>query len=97
MRYVLALVLGTMFCGVAQAFPWFASGEGIRGADLMQPQERRDYVDKLRTMRSRDQCESFWQAHNAELDRRARQRHEQLPPILGDPCQVMQIMGRFDR
>jgi len=33
--------------------------------------------------------------HNLELDKRAKERGVILPPISGDPCAVMQTLGRI--
>jgi hypothetical protein len=34
-------------------------------------------------------------AHYLELDKRAKEKGAVLPPIQGDPCEVMKTMGRF--
>lgn len=94
MKYAL-LLAALLAAATAHAFPWFASGDNIRGANLMTPQERQAYVSQLQSMQSMDQCRSFMQAHYADLDNRAKDRNVTLPPVSGDPCKVMQSMGRF--
>ena len=81
--------------GQALAFPWYSSGDNIRGADLMTPEERKAYASKLPNMKSMDECRAFMNAHNLELDVRAKARGVSLPPISGDPCVVMKTMGRI--
>jgi hypothetical protein len=90
---IAALALSASFS--AQAFPWFASGNGIRGADLMTPQERQAHVARLQSMKSLPECEAYWTAHNKEIDARAKKQGEQLPPVQGDPCQIMVTFGRI--
>jgi len=90
------LIFPILFCaGQALAFPWYSSGDHIRGADLMTPTERKDYASKLPNMKSMDECRAFMNAHNLELDQRAKVRGVTLPPISGDPCVVMKTMGRI--
>ncbi|MBI5329279.1 MAG: hypothetical protein HZB71_01555 [Betaproteobacteria bacterium] len=79
----------------AHAFPWLASGDNIRGADLMTQPERQAYVAKLQSMQSMEQCQGFMQAHYLDLERRAKEKNVTLPPVKGDPCKVMQTMGRI--
>ena len=81
--------------GQALAFPWYASGDSIRGADLMTAEERKTYAARLPNMGSMDECRSYMSAHNLELDKRAKARGVILPPISGDPCMVMKTMGRI--
>lgn len=81
--------------GQALAFPWYASGDNFRGAQLMTPAERKAHVARLQGMQSFDECRTYMQAHYLELDRRAKEKQVTLPPVQGDPCEVMRIMGRF--
>lgn len=78
----------------ALAFPWYSSGDNVRGAQLMTPAERQAYATKLPTMQSMDECRAYMDAHNLELDKRAKARGVTLPPVSGDPCTVMKTMGR---
>jgi len=78
-----------------QAFPWYASGEGFRGAELMSPDERKNHAARLQAMRNFDECRSYMQVHYLELDKRAREKNASLPPVKADPCEVMRTMGRF--
>ncbi len=89
-------LLPVLLCaGQALAFPWYSSGDNVRGAELMTPQERKDYASKLPNMKSMDECRTFMSEHNLELDRRAKERGVTLPPISGDPCVVMKTLGRI--
>lgn len=81
--------------GEASAFPWYSSGDNIRGAELMSPAERKSYASRLFKMKSMDECRTYMNAHYLELDKRALDRGVTLPPISGDPCMVMQTMGRI--
>lgn len=80
--------------GVAAAFPWY-SGGGFRGAELMNPQEQKDHVARLQSMKSLNECHAYMNAHEVELQKRATAAKSNLPPVKGDPCQVMLQMGRI--
>lgn len=90
-RIALSLLFAS---GAATAFPWYASG-GFRGAELMNPQEQKDHVAKLQSMRTLNECHAYMNAHEVELQKRAVAAHVALPPVKGDPCQVMLQMGRI--
>ena len=85
-----------LLAGQALAFPWYSSGDNIRGANLMTPEERKTYATQLPNMKSFDECRAFMNAHNLELDKRALARGITLPPISGDPCVVMKTLGRIN-
>ncbi|MEW5788614.1 MAG: hypothetical protein AB1899_12250 [Pseudomonadota bacterium] len=87
-----ALLLG---CSQAYAFPWYVQGDNFRGAQLMSPDERKTHVARLQSMKSFDECKGYMSAHYLELDRRAKDKGAALPPVQGDPCEVMKTMGRF--
>jgi len=94
MRSILMVVLGVLSMQV-WAFPWYAGGDNFRGAQLLSPDERKVHVSRLQNMRSFDECRTYMQAHYLELDRRAKEKYVVLPPVQGDPCEVMRTMGRF--
>lgn len=81
--------------GPALAFPWYSSGDGLRGGELMTPEERQTYAGKLPTLQSWDECRAYVDAHNQEIDRRAQAKGITLPPVSGDPCKVMRGFGRI--
>lgn len=89
------LLLAIFLTTQAQAFPWYASGENFRGAQLLSPDERKAHVARLQNMRSFDECKSYMQGHYLDLDKRAQAAGSTLPPVQGDPCEVMRTMGRF--
>jgi len=93
LRLLLLLAL-VLFNGQALAFPWYAQGDNIRGAQLMTPDERKHYVSRLQSMKTFDECTGFMRAHYLEIDKRAKERGSILPEIKGDPCEVMKTMGR---
>lgn len=87
-------LLGMLVSGVAAAFPWYING-GYRGADLMTPQGRQEYVARLQSMKTLNECEGYMKNHEVDLEKRAVAAHVTLPPVSGDPCQVMLQMGRI--
>jgi len=94
-RMLIALVAVMCASGMSFAFPWYASGEGIWGADLMTQEERLQYVKRIRDMKSYEECTAFLDAHRKEIQERARARNMSLLPPSGSPCEVMERMGRF--
>lgn len=90
-----AAILFLTLAGQAFAFPWYASGDNFRGAQLMTPEERKVHVARLQGMKNFDECRTYMQTHYLELDKRAREKNIALPPVQGDPCEVMRTMGRF--
>jgi hypothetical protein len=95
MKRIAATLALSLFVTLAQAFPWYASGNNIRGAQLMTEQERQTYVTKLQGMKTLTECQAYWEGHNKDIDARAAQQHVSLPPVQGNPCQVMSKMGRI--
>ncbi len=93
-RYLLLSLL-ILLNGQAAAFPWYSGGDNVRGAELMTPDERKAYVARLQSMKSLDECHAYMQAHHLEIDKRAKERKVELPPVAGDPCAVMKTMGRI--
>jgi|JFJP01.1.fsa_nt_gi hypothetical protein len=93
-RLFFLLVL-TLLQGQANAFPWYAQGDNIRGAELMAPEERKAYVTRLQSMKTFDECKAYMQEHYLEIDKRAKARNAVLPPVKGDPCEVIKKMGRI--
>lgn len=79
----------------AHAFPWYAQGDNIRGAELMSPEERKAYVTRLQGMKTFNECKAYMQEHYLEIDRRAKAKNTVLPPVKGDPCEVIKSMGRI--
>jgi hypothetical protein len=95
MKRIAATLALSLFTTLAHAFPWYASGNNIRGAQLMTEQERQTYVARLQSMKTLVECQAYWEGHNKDIDARAAQQHVALPPVQGNPCQVMSKMGRI--
>ena len=95
MNRLAAILVLSLSTSIAHAFPWYASGDNIRGAQLMTAQERKAYVARLQSMKSLPECQAYWEAHNKEIDARAAQQKVELPPPQGNPCQVMVQMGKI--
>lgn len=77
------------------AFPWYASGEGIWGAELLSAEERSAYVRGLQASASREACEAHVAAHRQRVLERAQARGIQLSAPAASPCPSMERMGRF--
>lgn len=97
-RIVFAGLLGLTLCNTAWAFPTYAGGKGIWGAELMTEQERQHYVQRIQDMQSYQECTAYVAAHRKEIQARAvSQKIDLPPPPSQSPCDVMQMMGRFKR
>lgn len=79
---------------LAHAFPTYATG-GFRGSDLMTSEEVKAHVGKLLAVQTLQECQAYMDAHEAELQKRAQEKHITLPEKGGDPCKVMRFMGRI--
>lgn len=88
-------LIGLTSAASALAFPWYASGEGIWGAELMTPEERGQYVKRIQGMKGYEECKAYVEEHRREILSRARAKQITLPPPGGNPCDVMLRMGRF--
>lgn len=96
MKRILAATLAlSLFASLAHAFPWYASGNNIRGAQLMTEAERQAHVARLQSMKTLPECQAYWETHNQEIEARAARQQVKLPPVQGNPCQVMVRMGRI--
>ncbi len=94
MKKLLLASLIALSSSLAHAFPTYATG-GFRGADLMTSDEIKAHVGKLLSMQTFGECESYMDAHEADLQKRAQEHHTTLPEKSGDPCKVMRFMGRI--
>lgn len=92
---IIAILLAFALQGQALAFPWYASGEGIWGSELLTAEERSAYVRGLQMSTSREACEAYVAAHRQRLLERAQARGMRLPPPPASPCATMERMGRF--
>lgn len=95
MKRIAASLILCLTLPLAHAFPWYASGSNIRGAQLMTEPERKAYVAQLQAMKTLTECQAYWEEHNKEVEARAAQQHVSLPAPQGNPCQVMVKMGRI--
>ena len=97
-RLLLAGMVGIAFSNSAWAFPSYASGNGIWGADLMTSEERQQYVHNIQGMKSFQECQGYLEGHRKEIQARAAAKNVNLaPPPSRSPCDVMQFMGRFSK
>jgi hypothetical protein len=94
MNRTLLVFLLAMACQTANAFPSYATG-GFRGANLMTSDEIKAHVERLMSFKSFTECESYMDAHEQILQKRAQEQHVTLPEKSGDPCKVMRFFGRI--
>ncbi|MFA5516264.1 MAG: hypothetical protein WDA20_08250 [Desulfuromonadales bacterium] len=78
-RWVLAVVLGAILCAGAalaqeqQGF-WHSDRSGIYGREVMTPEERRDYRQKMWEFTTETERERYLDDHRYRMDARARAR-----------------------
>ena len=94
MKSLLLAALIALGSPLAHAFPTYATG-GFRGTDLMTSDEVKAHVAKLLGIQTFAECEAYMDTHEAELQKRAKERNVTLPEKGGDPCKVMRFMGRI--
>ncbi len=93
MKRIFLVILFALASQTANAFPSYAMG-GFRGANLMTSDEIKAHIGRLLSMQKFDECESYMDAHEVELQKRAVAQHVTLPAKNGDPCKVMRFFGR---
>lgn len=93
MKLIAVLLFAAVATG-AQAFPWLADGENVRGAQFMSAEERKAHVARMLTFHTFAECRAYMDEHNRMLDERAAARGVKITPMQGDPCTVMRTMGR---
>ena len=60
------------------------------GWDLMSPQERRAYRERMASFRSYDDCQAYREAFRQNMAQRAKARGQELPPApRGDGCAAL--------
>jgi len=94
MYRLLAVLLLAVASHTANAFPSYASG-GFRGADLMSSDEVKAHIARLMSLQTFTECESYMDAHEEDLQKRASAKQVTLPAKGGDPCKVMRFFGRI--
>lgn len=99
MKHLLLVgLVGITLSNGAWAFPSYASGNGIWGAELMTAEERQQYVHAIQDMKSYQECQGYLEAHRKDIQARAlAQKINLSAPPSRSPCDVMQFMGRFSR
>mgnify|MGYP003341723228 FL=1 len=59
------------------------------GWALMTPQERTEHQAKMRSMKTRDECNAYMVEHKVQIATRAAERNVQLRTPRRDPCATM--------
>lgn len=93
MNRILSVLLLALASQSSYAFPSYGSG-GFRGADLMTSDEVKAHISRLMSMQTFTECESYMDAHEVDLQKRASTKQVTLPEKGGDPCKVMRFFGR---
>jgi hypothetical protein len=102
---LLSLVTTMAWMAVAQAQPgpgmggmpgagWRAGQGNTPGFALMSDQERMDHQNRMRSLRSYDECLAYVGEHHAQMAVRAQARGIALPAPR-NPCDMMQRRGRI--
>ncbi len=57
------------------------------GWSLMTPQERAEHQNRMREMKTYQECEAFMRQHREQMAERAKAQGKSLPPMNRDACE----------
>lgn len=60
----------------------------------MTQEERQKYVARLLDMQTFEECRTYIATHSLTIESRAKAQNIPLPPVKGDPCEMMRTMGK---
>ncbi|UXY15459.1 hypothetical protein N8I74_00135 [Chitiniphilus purpureus] len=88
---VLLLASGT----VTARGPWMAGPGNTVGWQLMTPEEQRTHRDRMRSLQTYDECNTYVAEHRALMAQRAKARGVALPQrhYRNSPCDRMKARG----
>lgn len=98
MRTTAALALfATLITGsvVARDDSWTANKSNTRGWEMMTPEERMEHQDKMRSLKSYEECIAYQKERHAQLEARAKENGQVMPMFERRPlgCDYLQAKG----
>ncbi len=73
---------------------WRAGQGNTSGFTLMTEQERSEHQNRMRSMKTYDECTAYVGEHRAQMVARAQEKGITLQPP-GSPCEIMKGRGRI--
>ena len=99
---LLALAALSALPVLAQQSPPMGRGQGccigkrnIAGWSLMSPEERTEHRNRMRDMKSFDECVRYQKEHHEAMAKRAKGKGVTLPEARGRACERMKARGQF--
>jgi hypothetical protein len=103
---IIAIVAAAIFVNsaVAQTGPgmggpgsgwkgWAWNSDTVPGWQLMTPDERTEHQNKMRSMKTYADCETYHKEHWSVMEQRAKEKGVAVATPRRDPCEVMKARG----
>lgn len=74
---------------------WRSGARHNPGWDMLTPEERKQHMQKMRSLKNVDECKAYIDEHHKLIESRAKEKNQPMPHMKGDPCQRMEKHGMF--
>jgi len=72
---------------------WKWDGDTVPGWQFMTPEERTEHQNKMRGMKTYDDCEAYHKEHRELMEQRAKGKGMTMATPRRDPCDMMKARG----
>jgi len=72
---------------------WKWDSGNVAGWQLMTPEERTEHQNKMRSMKTYDECTAYQQEHHKLMEQRAKEKGATLPTPQTNACDRMKARG----
>lgn len=69
--------------------------DNVAGWKMMTAEERTEHRNKMRSMKSYDECVAYQSEHHKQMEQRAKEKGVSLPPPRTRACDQMKARGFF--
>ena len=74
---------------------WRCGSDNVAGWKMMTPEERTEHRNKMRGMKSYDECVAYQGEHHKLMEQRAKEKGVTLPAPRARACDQMKARGFF--
>ncbi|WP_417067625.1 hypothetical protein [Niveibacterium terrae] len=74
---------------------WRCGSDNVAGWKMMTPEERTEHRNKMRSMKSYDECVAYQGEHHKLMEGRAKEKGVSLPAPRANACDQMKARGFF--
>jgi len=72
---------------------WTWNGTTVPGWHMMTSEERAEHRDKMRSMKTYDECKAYHEEHRKLMEQRAKDKGATLPTPRANSCDMMRARG----